>query len=630
MRRAAPWWLGWLLTGGLISIFAGERIFAELSLARALLSGLGALVVLVSTALRAAAWRSSEGEARQVERWLLLAYAGCVLALIGYLFSSDDGIRWLGFTFADEAARARYRVPLEVLWVTLLSVSLLPTLGAQIALGGHRHARGAAAEVEAFRVVEMARSGLVVALAGAALMLLGYVASARDEVLDLSYFKTSSPGAATEGMVSSLDEPITAMLFFPDVNPVKDEVLAYLNGLADATGRVRIESYDRLQSPRLAERYDVLDDGTIVFVRGDQSQRLVVGADLRQAGSTLRALDRQVQANLFPILRGYRKVYLTTGHGELNDSSGAGPPSEGAPLGRVAALSELLRFLSYEVVDLGLGNGLGQDVPADAAMVMVLGPRRPFFEAEMAALERFLARGGALLLALDPEGAFTMGPLEQRLGVRYVATPLADEKRHLQQRGDLSDRRLIITNNFTSHEAVTSLARAPMGTVVLLVGPGYLDAVEGAAGTPRFVVSSLETTFADLSGDYRFDDPREQQQPYNLVAAVQGEVAAASNPLVPEPETMRALVFASSSLFTDAVLASLAPNATLVGDGIKWLGREETFAGATESEADVPIVHTKAEDIAWFYATILGAPMLVLGGGLLSVYRRSHRRGVRS
>jgi hypothetical protein len=557
----------------------------------------------------------------------LLAYAGCVLALIGYLFSSDDGIRWLGFTFADEAARARYRVPLEVLWVTLLSVSLLPTLGAQIALGKHRHARGV--EVEAFRVVEMARSGLVVALAGAALMLLGYVASARDEVLDLSYFKTSSPGAATKGMVSSLDEPITAMLFFPDVNPVKDEVLAYLNGLVDATGRVRIESYDRLQSPRLAERYEVFDDGTLVFVRGDQSQRLVVGTDLRQARSTLRDLDRQVQANLLPILRGYRKVYLTTGHGELNDSSGV-DPSEGASLGRVAVLNEILKLLSYEVVDLGLGDGLGQDVPDDAAIVMVLGPRRPFFEAEMAALERFLARGGALLLALDPEGAFTMGPLEQRLGVRYVATSLADEQRHLQQRSDLSDRRLIITNNFTSHEAVTSLARAPRSTVVLLVGPGYLDAVEGTVSTRHFVVSSLATTFADLSGDYRFDDPGEQKQPYKLVAAVQGEVAEASNPLITEPETMRALVFASSSLFSDAVLASLAPNAALVADGIKWLGREEAFAGTTESEADVPIVHTKAEDIAWFYATILGAPMLVLGGGLLSVYSRRHRRGVHS
>ena len=629
MRRAAPWWLGWLLVGGLVSIFAGERIFGSLSLARALLSGLGALVVLASTALRTVSWRSSEGEARRVERWLLLASAGCVLALIGYLFSSDDGIRWLALTFADESARASYRVPLQVLWVTLLSVSLLPTLGAQLALGGHRHARGAAAEVEAFRVVETARSGLVVALAGASLMLLGYVASAHDKLLDLSYFKTSSPGVATAGMLSSLDEPITALLFFPDVNPVKDEVLAYLNGLANTTGRLSIETYDRLRSPRLAERYEVTDDGTLLFVRGDQSQRLVVGTDLRQAGSALRTLDRRVQEKLLPILRGYRKVYLTTGHGELNDSTGAGP-SEGAPLGRVAALSELLRFLSYEVSEFGIVHGLGRDVPADVAMVMVLGPRRPFFEEEMAALDRFLTRGGALLLALDPESAFTMGPLEQRLGVRYVSTPLADELEHLQRRGDLSDRRLIITNRFTAHAAVTSLARAGLGTGILLVGPGHLEAVEGAASTPRFVVNSLQTTFADLSGDYRFDEASERRRSYNLVAAVQGEVAAVSNPLVLEPETMRALVFASSSLFSDAVLTSLAPNAALVGDGVKWLGREEMFAGATESEADVAIVHTQAEDIAWFYATILGAPLLVLVGGLLGVRRRRHRRGAHS
>ena len=629
MRKAAPWWLGWLLVGGLVSIFAGERIFESLGLVRGLLSGMGALVVLTSTALRALSWRSSEGAARRVEQWLLLASAGCVLSLVGYVLASDDGVRLLGLTFADEAARARYQVPLEVLWVTLLSISLLPTLGAQLALGGHRHARGAAAEVEAFRVVETARSGLVVALAGAALMLIGYVASARDEILDLSYFKTSSPGEATKGMLSGLDEPITAMLFFPEVNPVKDEVMTYFNGLANATGGVRVESYDRLRSPRLAERHEVSDDGTIVFARGDQSQRLVVGVNLRQAGSALRNLDRQVQANLLPILRGYRTVYLTAGHGELNDSVSSSQP-EGAPLGRVAALTQLLKFLSFEVKELNLLGGLGREVPDDAAVVMVLGPRRPFFEEEMAALERFLARGGSLLLALDPEGTFALGPLEQTLGVRYVATPLADEREHLQRTGDLSDRRLIITNRFTSHAAVTTLSRAGIGTGILLVGPGHLDAVEGAVGTPRFVVNSLETTFADLSGDYRFDEDSEDQQPYPLVAAVQGEVGAAPNPLAPEPQAMRALVFASSSLFTDALLTSLAPNAALVGDGVKWLGREETFAGATQSEADVPIVHTQAEDVAWFYATILGAPMLVLGVGLLGVRRRRKQWGVPS
>ncbi len=65
-------------------------------------------------------------------------------------------------------------------------------------------------------------------------------------------------------------------------------------------------------------------------------------------------------------------------------------------------------------------------------------------------------------------------------------------------------------------------------------------------------------------------------------------------------------------------------NAALVADGVKWLGRDEAFVGSTETEEDIPIVHTRAEDVAWFYATILGAPSLVLALGLVGVYR--HRR----
>ena len=69
--------------------------------------------------------------------------------------------------------------------------------------------------------------------------------------------------------------------------------------------------------------------------------------------------------------------------------------------------------------------------------------------------------------------------------------------------------------------------------------------------------------------------------------------------------------YADADLFSDAVLSSLGVNAALAADGIRWLGREEDLAGEVSSEADVPIVHTRAEDVIWFYLIILGAPGLV-------------------
>ena len=619
----APWWSGWALLGGLLLVFLGERVLGTGSVARALASGAGALVVLGCLLWRARSWRAASGQARGVEAMLLVSYAGVVLALLLYLVSSDDGMRWLGIRFADELAGDRYRVVLHVIWPILLAVSLLPALGAQLALAAHRHAGAAAAGIEALRSRGTARAGLTIALVGAFLFVVGYVASARDTTLDLSYFKTSSPGTATLAMVDALSEPLHVELFFPDVNPVKDEALGYFRALAGANGRVDVEARDRFRVPELARRNDVTRDGVVLLTSGDRSERLDLGTELGSARKQLRRMDGEVQQRLMSLLRERRTIYFTMGHGELNDTASAGPLAA-AGLGGVERLRELLQMLNLTVRDFGLTQGLGREVPEDAAVVAILGPRRPFLPEELAALDRYLAGGGALLLALEPDSDFRLGPLASRLGVRFDAHTLADDEQHLRQRGGPADRRLIVTDGFSAHAAVTTASRAGVGAAALFVGAGHLEAADSGP-SPRFIIRSLPSTFADLDGDFEFDDGTEERRPYNLAAAVEAPAATADDS-TGEPR-MRALVFADAEMFTDAVLETLGLNAALVVDGIKWLGSEEALAGVPESEEDVPIQHTRAEDVAWFYSTILGAPALVLLFGLVGVHTRRRRRG---
>jgi len=85
---------------------------------------------------------------------------------------------------------------------------------------------------------------------------------------------------------------------------------------------------------------------------------------------------------------------------------------------------------------------------------------------------------------------------------------------------------------------------------------------------------------------------------------------------------MRALVYGDAEIFSDDVLVALQLNGFLVADGIRWLGREELFSGEVVSEEDVPIVHTRAENVVWFYAIIFAAPALVLGLGMTALYGR--------
>lgn len=131
----------------------------------------------------------------------------------------------------------------------------------------------------------------------------------------------------------------------------------------------------------------------------------------------------------------------------------------------------------------------------------------------------------------------------------------------------------------------------------------------------------MPSNYQDRDGDYRFDEETEVRGSHGLAVAV--ERAADEGEDGDEgPEGTRALVYADADIFTDRVLLAQRMQAELVADGIRWLGREEAFAGAVVSEEDVPILHTRAENVIWFYAIIFGAPTLVLGAGLSVLGRR--------
>lgn len=619
-RRIPSAWATWLLLGALVAIYIGERIVPTVTPARIVLSGGGALVVILTTAYRFLSWRRASGDARIPERIFLLAYAGCALSLLLF-FLAGEGTRWLGVDFEEATTSRRFETAALVLACIVLAASLLTVLAAQWAAPASARIDPSTAGVDRLRITQLATAGLTIGLAGAFVFLLVYVASERDKTLDVGYFRTASPGSAAVHIVESLRTPVRVLLFFPPANEVKDQVLGYFRALDAAADNVEIEIHDRLASPAIAEEYNVVQDGMIILTMGDRSERITIPTQIGQARSRLRALDEEVQRSLMRVAREERTIYLTTGHGELNAPSSTGPMEE-APFRSIDAIRNLFRLLNYRVQDLGVQSGLGNDVPADAAMVFVLGPRRPFLEPELQAVDRYLARGGSVLLALEPQSPFELGPLRQRLGVEYRGIPLADDLQHLRQRGNISDRRLIVTDRFTSHAAVSTLGRAGMGSGILLMGAGYLEPLpENSRAT--VIVRSLPSTFADPDLDFELSEGAEERRSYSLVVAVEGEPAADSE--TGAGDGMRALVLADSELFSDAVVTSLGLNAALAADAVRWLGREEELAGETLSEEDVPIVHTRSEDVAWFYSTIMGAPLLVLVVGLIAVRRR--RRG---
>jgi hypothetical protein len=635
VRTPSPWWLSAIFLAGLLFVYLGQRPFAHLGGLSSFATILGTLVVLAAVAVRAAVVAKAQGGGRRAE---LLSLATELIALVGllvYVLSTDRVVS--AITFESEASQGAYLASMRTVYAILLSAALIPKIVIEVGVGLARRGRFArgdelddeATGVELAKVRELASSGLTVALAASFLMVTCHVSTERNARVDVSYFKTSSPGEATINMVSSVTDPIEVLLFFPQVNEVKAEVRGYFDELARRASGLKVEEHDRMLSATLAREHRVTEDGTILLLHGDRRERINVSTDFDQARRRdLRTFDSKVQEAIMRVIRAPRVAYFTVGHGELNDREtrqALGPDETGL---RADLLRRRLTTLNYEVQDLGLSQGLARDVPDDATVVFVLMPRAELLPEVQESLARYVRRGGALLIALDPRGEATLGALEGALGVRFVGTPLTDDREFIVRRRNTSDHRIALTNQFSSHEAITTLGRASERAGIVLMASGYLEDApfDPPEDPPRrtYIIRSMGTTFADVNDNYVFDDELEERKRYNVAAAIE-RTQARLDPARRDHDggddedpasSMRALVFADGDMFSDALLAQVPTLQILVDDAIKWLGGEEAFAGAAETEEDVRIEHTKSEDVAWFYATIVGAPVLVLGFGL--------------
>ncbi len=641
MRTASPWWASLVFGAGLLLILVGERLFGDFAGPHYGMTIFGLVLVLGITGLRAYTTASSTGARRKVERALLWCQLGALLALVVYAFTTKWGMDH--FHFTDKGA-AKFTTVLTVVWTILVMVSLIPMLMIELSLGiALRTAidlKSAGDEgVEYMRVRDVGWSGLSIALAAAFLMVTCNVASERNIQRDVSYFKTSSPGASTRNIVQSSEEPIKVMMFFTSPNEVEDQVRYYFEALASATGKISVEHRDRMGDPELAAKYKVSKDGTIVLVRGtgdkEKNATIDVDTDIMKArrATKLRNFDREVNTQLMKLIREKRKAYVTAGHGEITDPESVPPEMKGrVPERHTTAFKKRLADLGYEVKDLGLMD-LSKDVPADATVVVMLGPSVALQPAEVASIGRYLDKGGRIMIALDPKGEPSMGGLESRFGLKMAPGDLTDEQAFLPQRMQPSDRRFVITTGFSPHASTTALSRSAKGLV--LIDSGAFDEVPMDKDTKKTItIRSMDKSFMDLNDNFSFDKDSEKQQRWTIAAAVEGPKLKDKDGK--DKDGWRALLYADADLFADAriqdalgraalVMVSEVGGGGVVDDAIRWLGGEEVFSGEVVSEDDKPIQHSKKEDAVWFTLTIIGGPLVVLTVGLVGVWARRRR-----
>jgi hypothetical protein len=586
----------------MLLMFVGERMIGA-GKSRGVATVLGLAAVLAAMAVRFLRAQRAAPDRRYVERILLGLYALGLFAFLLYLFQSDLWASAFGKPL--EKNWPRLATALAALWPAVWVCAAWPVLLSELAYG--QIARAPRLEVGRIRDATLSGFGLAFALVFA--FSLAYVSSERDKKVDLAYFRTTRPGEVTRRIVRNLDQPIEVALFFPAGNEVREEVDNYLNDLSKESAQLKVTHYDYDIDPLKAKEYGINTNGVLVFVRGKRHEQLGLPKELEAARSPLRSLDKEVQQRLMMVVKPPRTFAFTLGHGERSWEK---PESDTDKRPGLKTLRDVLVDQTYDVRTLSAAEGLGQDVPKDISVVAVIGPQKPFLPEESAALNRYIDRGGRVLIALDPENKVDMHEVLEPLSLSYKAEMLANDQVFARRTHQDSDRANLVTATFTSHPSVTTLQRLGARAPLILPGAGWINTKrERSAATPvDSPIKAHYATFVDKNGNFQ-PDPGEDRRAWELAATAVKKDA-------------RVFVLADSDCLDDEAIRAGA-NELLALDVAHWLVGDEAFAGVASTEADVPITHTRKQDVVWFYSTIFLAPALVIGVGV-AVTRGTRRR----
>ncbi|AFY48092.1 ABC-type uncharacterized transport system involved in gliding motility, auxiliary component [Nostoc sp. PCC 7524] len=216
---------------------------------------------------------------------------------------------------------------------------------------------------------------------------------------DLTEAQLFTLSPQSQELVRNLKQPVKIWVFDVIQNPQDRELL---QNYRRKSSNFQFEYVDPQSRPGLAEKFGVKDYGEVYLESGERRQ-LVQAVNVNERLSEVRLTNKLQQITSDRTA----KVYFLQGHGERPLDSGAG------------SISQALQALgdrNYNSSPLNLAENT--KVPDDADVVVVAGPKRGLFDAEVKALQDYLNRGGNALLMIDPSTNPNLNSLLQEWGVR--------------------------------------------------------------------------------------------------------------------------------------------------------------------------------------------------------------------
>ena len=476
-------------------------------------------------------------------------------------------------------------------------------VGAYFATHYKRLGQFASGKATFFFASTAAMTLLVVAL----LVAVNYVVAKKSKTYDLTDKKIYTLAQQTRTTLAALKEPVQALGFIPANHPAYEALdLLFERYRREAGGKFQFAFKDPIKNPDLAAKYRLKEgETTVVLTRGQGD---------KETSTTLNVVSEQDLTNALVKINtvGAQKAYFLTGHGEWPLEAGGAEASE-------ASLSELKRALDQEGYTTEALNLAGKtELPRDASVVVLAGPKSALAEPEVVALRKYLDEGGRMMFFAEMGVEAGVAPLLSAYGVQVDPGVVADNQ--LAVRGPyvfiapfLSDHE--ITRSLKAHQLVNVQFPTARGLTVLREG-----AAEGVKAEP--VVLTSQYAWVETTPDENPQpSPGEKTGQIAVVTASTRNTTQAANKRFDEA---RLVVFGDSQLLTDGAWG-YEPNRNLVLNAAAWTSSQVEKISIRPPDRDISTIDLTPDLLSRIrFVAVDLLPLTLLGTGLaIWLVRRS-------
>ena len=440
-----------------------------------------------------------------------------------------------------------------------------------------------------------------------------YLAARQNKRWDLTENQAFSLSEQSLKILQDLDTPVQFTVYDQETN--FDRFRDRLDAYDYESDKVNVEYVDIDRNPARAKQAEVQAYGTVVMTYKDRTQR-VTNTD-----------EQDITNALIKLVTGQeKKIYFTQGHGERDTS--------GSDRSGYSTISAALGRDNFSVATVVLAQQ--KDVPDDATVLVIAGPRTDFLAPEIDAIKRFVAKGGKVLVMTDPQELGGADVPNLRGFLKEWAIELGnDVVVDASGMGQLfgGDATVPVAASYPAHQITEGFRVMTAFPLARSVRP-----TEGGAGgrTAQRLVETSGQSWAEtdlkslVSGKVDLNqDQGDRQGPVPLGAAVSAPASEPppppsggnASPDGPKPETRIVAMGDSDFVANNAI--GIQGNQDFFLNSVNWLAQQENLIAIRPREAqDRRITLTADQQQRIMLLTLLVIPGLVFVGGIYTWWRR--------